>query len=328
MGRTNDTREDNRVRESSPGSSGSTLALVGALAVLVAVAAGGAVGASGGPTQSAFGDGGDAADRPDGDLAAQVATTDDSTAGPGPVARCRSPEVQVSVGERLLLDATDSTGAESYVFSKFAEGPFVNETGGATIRVRYQEPGTYRPAVRVTDAQGRTDTATCGEITVTPGETTPTATPTPTPTPTATPTPTPSPTPTPVPTATATLTPTPTPVPTPTPTATAGPTTDQDGTPSRTESPADSDGTAEPTTTSRRTTEGGRTDVPVDPTPAQANATVTPGGVDDTSALEETWPIDGISPVVVGVLVLFLLLVVALLVVYAARRRLQTLAAE
>jgi hypothetical protein len=151
--------------------------------------------------------------------------TPTATPDPGPTARCRSPDFQVSTGERVILDATDSTGAESYVFSKFAEGPFVNESGGATITIRYQEAGTYEPAVRVTDAQGRTDTATCGEISVTPGGTTasPTTTGTPTPTGTATPVPTADPT--------VTTTPTSVPTATRTPTATAVPTADPTDTP-------------------------------------------------------------------------------------------------
>jgi len=316
------------------------------------------------------------------------------TATPGPTASCRTPDIEISAGERVLLDATDSRDADSYVFSKFAEGPFVNESGGPTIRVRYREPGTYEPAVRVTDAQGRTDTAICGEITVNPADTTPTATGTPGPTETPTPVPTSDPNPTP--------TATPTAVPTATVTATAVPTADGDGTPSVTESTGDEDGngTARTTATGRLwfeyapeepsagesvelsaepetspgevaayrwyldgdetpdrtgrevalsassdgettqvtlvvertdgTTEEVSRDVPVDPTLSQGDATDTPGGADAASGLEGTTAStsEGISPVIIGFLVLLLVLVVALLVVVAARRRLQTLADE
>jgi|GEM_PF-2099828 len=320
--------------------------------------------------------------------------TPTATPSPGPTARCRTPDITVRTGERVVLDATDSEGAQSYVFSKYVDGPFVNESGGATITIRYQEAGTYEPSVRVTDAEGRTDTAVCGEVTVTPGTETVSPTPTGTPTPTVTPTPVPGETPTvtATPTSVPTATVTPTPVPTSDPgtvepTETVGeqdgngdgdgaartttavrlwfeyaPETpssgesvqlsaspavdsadvsayrwhlDGDDTPDRSgqtvEAPASSDGeTTRVTLVVERTdgsTEEISREVPVDLTRAQGGATDTPGGGDAASGLQGTTATgsDGISPVVIGFLVLLLLLVVAVLVVLAARRRLQTL---
>jgi hypothetical protein len=174
-------------------------------------------------------------------LAPGETATPTPTPDPGPTARCQTPDFSVRTGERVVLDATDSEDAASYVFSKYVEGPFVNESGGATITIRYQEAGTYQPSVRVTDAEGRTDTAICGEITVSPG------------TRTVTPTPTPTGTPTPVPDGTQTVTATPTSVPTATVTATPVPTSNPGETPDQTETVGgqDGDGAAGTTTAGR-----------------------------------------------------------------------------
>jgi hypothetical protein len=135
--------------------------------------------------------------------------------------------VAVSVNESALLDAGDSTGVEQYEFAADIEGAFRDPTSQSLTTVRYEQPGTYEPQVRVTGPDGDTDVASCGEITVTEGTATPTqtaTTTTPTQTITATPTQTPIGTPTVTPTATVSLTGTPSTTGTVTATATAIPT--------------------------------------------------------------------------------------------------------
>ena len=114
----------------------------------------------------------------------------------GPTARCSLSEWEIGVDEALAIDASASEGADDFQYARDVEAPFSDFSEESYV-FRYEEPGTYRPQVKVWSYPSEeTDTVTCREVTVVEGtpESTPTPTPTATPTstPTATPTPTPS----------------------------------------------------------------------------------------------------------------------------------------
>jgi hypothetical protein len=83
-----------------------------------------------------------------------------------PVARCRLGTAVVQPGAEVRLDARDSVGAIGYRFDRTGDGTVDVERDTGTATFAYAEAGSYGPTVEVTDSDGVTDTADCGELAV------------------------------------------------------------------------------------------------------------------------------------------------------------------
>jgi PKD repeat protein len=95
--------------------------------------------------------------------------------GDPPVARCSVSPTATAVGATVVLDATDSENATTVAYDVDGDGEFDRQGEDRQTTVTYDAAGSYRPAVRATDDDGRTDRADCGLVTVTAGGDPPTA---------------------------------------------------------------------------------------------------------------------------------------------------------
>lgn len=155
--------------------------------VLASILAGGTVGLAGcggsgddgaepdpGTTDATGTASGTATRTPDGTVTPDATTipegtpTPDGTPTPSDrvVAECSVSATEVAVGEAVDLDASDAQGSRA-TFDVDGDGTAdVSDSDDLSISVEFDEPGTVTPRVTVEGESG-TDSATCGEISVT-----------------------------------------------------------------------------------------------------------------------------------------------------------------